>query len=344
MEFEHLMSDNFGQYSKIENLMSLSAKEREFAIFHLFYEELNEKDKMLLKEATRKHPFTIGNLYPIMEKGNAAKLSKLCTKYNRTEIFSEPIEKYKLLLEKMSVLARELNLNSSLELSILFSYLLWNGYLSKEKKYKFQSKNRKFIMGLFFEDIIEGIGVCLNHSEMLKDFLNHCGYSSCIIPNHLDDYIKVDYKLNIKRPGVSKGSKLISLVDLFKKAKANHTFNLIEENNKIYIYDSTNFLLYNIVDEDNSKLVNGKGKNKLYPYQSYNFCISSEDDALIDRLITSSDYQSPYTKSDFISISDVNLEIIKNSITLLEDFYIEAKKDMIDISETTNKIIKKKKK
>ena len=94
------------------------------------------------------------------------------------------MENYNELLSKMSSLSKELNFQNSLELNILFSYLLWNGYLSKDKEYKFSSNDKKNIPGLFFSDIMDGRGVCLNNTEMLKDFLVFNGYSSAIVQNY----------------------------------------------------------------------------------------------------------------------------------------------------------------
>ena len=70
-------------------------------------------------------------------------------------------------------------------------------------------------------------------------------------------------------------------------------------------------------------------------------CANIKEVELLDKLITSSDYVSPYTKGDLIIISEINLEIIRNSTSLVEDFYIEAHPNIIGISEETNKILRR---
>ena len=112
----------------------------------------------------------------------------------------------------------------------------------------------------------------------------------------------------------------------------------------MYIYDSTNLLLHNLVNSSYCELVNGKGRSKLFPYQSYSFVNSKEDEKLLDRLFTDDKFISPYTRSDFVSISAVNLEIIRNSVSLLEDFYSEARTDIIGIAEKTDEIVRIRKK
>lgn len=324
------------QNKKIEELKEMSVEERQFAIFKMFYNGLSTQNGNLLTAATKKYPFTFLKLNTIMDKANQACRCREISEYNRYKICAEIMMQYKSLLEKISILAKELNINNSLELSILFSYLLWNGYLSKEKDYTFQAYNRKTILGLLFIDIIDGIGVCLNHAEMLKDILNYCGYKSSIIINHFDYYTKVEYKLDIKRNGIKDSNNIIK--EILNKQKANHAFNLIEENDNLYIYDSTNLLIYNIVSSDCANLTLGKGENKLFPYQSYGLCVSEEEVRLLDKLHKDDSLPSQYTKEDFISTGEVNIEIIKNSTSLLEDFYTEVHPNITAISEETEKI------
>lgn len=334
----NLFNDNDYEVNKlVEQLKRLNMKEREFLIFKLFYNGINRNTCEKLKKIIRNYPFMFRNFSRVVDEALDARKNGLYDSLNRNENCYEIMEEYMSLLEKMSYLAKELNLNNSLELSVLFSYLLWNGYLSKRKVHKFQSENRKMIAGLLFADITDGIGVCLNYSEMLKDFLKYCGYQSIILLNHFDNNTKIDYIMNIGR---IKSDDSQSKERNFNVKKADHTFNLIEENNKLYIYDSTNLLLYNINDWNSASLINGRGKNKLFPYASYSFCYSKDDRDLIDKLFIGEKLIPPYTKEDFISISEVNLEIIKNSTFLLEDFYVEARPYIVGVSEETNKIMK----
>lgn len=175
---------------------------------------------------------------------------------------------------------------------------------------------------------------------MLKDILNDNGYKSAMISNNFDYHTKFGFIMNIERPEKVNIKK--SLKEMLSRKKPNHVFNIIEEDNKIYIYDSTNLLLYDIVNSNYSNLINGKGKNRLFPYQSYGFCINEEDISLLDRLFEETSFPSPYTKEDLISTSEIEIEIIRNSITLLNDFYAEARQDIIGISEEANRKVREK--
>lgn len=335
---EYIMEEIENIDKQTEELHNMSLKERKFAIFKMFYNGINENLKKLLEEATMKYPFILTGIHPIIEKANDALLNKRISLYNREEVGVNIITSYKDLLKKISKLSQELNINNSLELSILFSYLLWNGYLSKDKSYKFQSSNRANLSGMLFADVANGIGVCINNSDMLKDVLNESGYNSCVLVNNLNSFLDVCSIYVIKRNGVIDNKNIIK--EIMNIRKANHAFNLIEEQGKIYAYDSTNLLLYNIDCQKYASLVNGFGKNMLFPYDSYSYCVDEKEVSLLDKLLAGKYTPKIYTNEDYISVGTVNLDIIKNSSQLLEDFYTDAHQDIINISKEIDKNIK----
>lgn len=322
----------------IEKIKNANIKEKEFLIFKAFFNRLSYIDKDDLKIYLKKNPLIFDRVWLAIEQASESRDYSSDATYNRNYCCKEIMHIYKSLLDKMSVLARELNINNSLELSILFSYLLWNGYLSKTKKHEFKANDKDELVGLLFADITNGIGVCRNYSEMLKDYLDYVGYKSIILANYLDDNIKVNYRMNINsRKGYTSSNERT-----LRNKKANHVFNLIEDNG-LYIYDPTNLLLYSLQNKNYANLINGKGKNQIYSYQSYGFIYSEDDEKMLDRIFTEDKFECPYSKTDFISTSEVNLELIRNSKSLLEDFYIEAKPDIVSISEETKKTLTRKK-
>ena len=321
-------------------LKKANRKEREFIIFKLFFNELTNYEKKVLTDLMESNPFFFDRLWKIIDTANSAMLYSKSAIYNRDERCIEIINIYKSLLDKMSKLAKELNISNSLELSILFSYLLWNGYLSKTKKHIFNPNNRDEILGLLFIEITNGKGVCRNYSEMLKDFLEYSGYRSVILENNLNN-INIDYTMDIKKRK-NKHESIPEKTSIFNR-KPNHVFNLIEDQG-FYIYDSTNLLLYQLKNRNTAVLINGRGKNIVYPYDSYDFCYSKEDEKILDSLFTTDTFPSPYKKNDFISTCEVNLELIKDSTSLVEDFYKEAKRDLLKISDKSKKVLSKKRK
>lgn len=315
----------------------MNAEERKYKIFKTFYHNASGDEIIRhLEEKLSDHRIINYDNYLIMKDGI---LANYCTSKIRKTREENPdiMEAYNDLLKKMSILAKELNFENSLELNILFSYLLWNGYLSVHKQYKFSSADKRNIDGLFFADIMDGKGVCLNNTEMLKDFLCYNGYPSAILQNFYNKSSKTDYKIQIAKQRDNKKNRENIIKNILKK-NANHVYNLIEDNNKLYIYDSTNLSMHKIINPYKSSLINGTGDFKLFPYRSYMLCYDTKEIALLDRLMTTNDYESPYTREDLISVCSIDIDLLIQSTQLVEDFFVEAKRNIIDISEKTAKI------
>lgn len=250
---------------------------------------------------------------------------------------------YSNLLNQMCTLADELELKNSLEVANLYSYLLWNGYLSKSK----QNTSRvrvKTIDGLYFSSIMNGVGNCINHADLLKDFLNRYGYNVSSVINLADKKTISTYKPNIEQQKAKKGIDLYTyIMNPVIKIAGNHVFTLIEENNKFYVYDSSNLNILSIKNPYIAEIINGKGIYKLHPFLSCIFNIERNNDDAISNLFYTDDITSPYDKKDFIAITEENTEKFKKNISLLEYFYDDVRDDIINIAKLTEKIKVKKK-
>lgn len=181
-------------------------------------------------------------------------------------------QSYKDILRKTKQLASELKLNNSLELSNLFTYLLWNGYFSKDNLLKFQTDKRLLITNYYGFDIMNGIGVCLNFSDMLSDFLNQFDYNVATIFNIVSKKVKTDYMPTVKRESSKSNfrQRIISaMASPLSNVVGNHAFNFICENDGFYIYDSTNLMMFNLEDKFNCSNVCGTGSAKIKPYFSH---------------------------------------------------------------------------
>ena len=257
---------------------------------------------------------------------------------------------YSSLLEKIRNLASEFGLTNSLEISNLFSYLLWMGYLSKTGVNQFKVTGRKFIDGLYFADIMDGVGVCFNHADMLKDLLNTFGFNAaCLFNGTKTNNMKFDYKMPIERKSSERVKRLINFnfgfKDIFRDRFGNHAFVLIRENNRVYIYDATNLCVFEVSDAFNANLINGKGISELHPYFSFtNMKDVSREIVAFDGLFELDDLSSLYSRKDFIMTSECNIEMFNSNICLLDDFYIESFGDISKISEITDCMVKSKRK
>lgn len=81
---------------------------------------------------------------------------------NNYKIYSQVLIEYRKILENYKKLAEELKVNDSLNLSHLFSYLLWNGHFLVTKEHHYNLYNRLMISGKYSLDVIKGSGVCLD--------------------------------------------------------------------------------------------------------------------------------------------------------------------------------------
>lgn len=323
-------------------IKNLNSEDRKYFVFKTFFdnedEQLMNSIEHIIAGSNFSYTYLGHKLLNMIARGKVYCEYKNGISFNRKK-YDEVMRYYYSIIFKMSKLADELVFSNSMELSILFSYLMWNGYLSKNKCYNFDKYNRKNIYGLFFADIIDGIGVCLNHSEFLKDFLNYCGFSSTCLINFFSRKIKRDMVLNVERKFAHESD--IAKFNIIEKE--NHVFNLIEDSGKHYVYDATNFMLINVIDSHCAEVINGTGKFKLFPYYSYSFCASKEEESVLDNLFISNEVDLLYSKEDFICMSNVCMEMIENCKSLLDDFYDAARSDIIGISKETDKIIIKRK-
>lgn len=83
---------------------------------------------------------------------------------------------YQEFLTNYNKLNKIFDLNNPIEIQTMFSYLLYKGYLSKEKTFEFsgdQARNIKLLLGT---NIFTGKGVCRHISAMSVDILNDAGY------------------------------------------------------------------------------------------------------------------------------------------------------------------------
>ena len=157
-----------------------------------------------------------------------------------------------------------------------------------------------------------GIAVCLNFSEMLKDFLNTSGFNSITI-------ISSDTYKNL----------LLEKL-LIKEAKPTHATNLILENGKMYIYDSINEQIFRIENNESAKIISGAYyykykyfglyKYRLYPYESYRLNFNQKEIDILDIIHTTNHFDSPYNKENYKKTSENCIEIFKQNRQLISDY------------------------
>lgn len=319
-----IMSDlNINKFSDNEK--------KKFAYFKYFLQNPSSSKKIIKifsddKSLTRLYNFSL--LLNKIKKENL---------FNKTSQDEQIGESYKNILKQSKKLAIELKLNNSLEIATLYTYLLWNGFFSKEKSLSYSVSD---IKSSFYKDIMSGTGVCSNFSDMLTDFMNEFDFSAATVINYMNNKCKTSTKLKLNRK-VIKESFSSKIVDLFfypySRIMGNHAFNLIKENNNLYIYDATNLSIIGINSKYEAKYLGGEGVIKLHPYHSYVDNFSEKSIATLDSLHKNLSFNSPCNLYEFALLNERCLDLFIANTNLFNDFYEEIKQNIDDIDKVNRK-------
>ena len=283
-----------------------------------YIDEIDEKIAIMMASdfATG---FVAPLLYSILSE-NTKDIDELC---------EEDLKNYKKILTVYKSLAEDLQITNPLELSELYTYLLWNGYFSVTKAHTYTQKNRLLSAPRNSIVVMKGKGVCLEYSQLLSDYLKECGKKATTLVCHVPtekDKISYDYRPDIERNiSITKKEKILSqlfspIVKPLSNHFGNHATTLIDDDRKTYIFDATNLSALNIVNSSKATLVNGTGEYQLKPTSSIMILNDRNSNDLYKKLLNPNQEQT-LSKEEFISSFDKIIEIAQSSTPLLEDAY-----------------------
>lgn len=119
-------------------------------------------------------------------------IANLAMTLSHGEIYTRDVTQirdlYGEFIKNYNKLNKIFNLNDPIEIYTMFNYLLYKGYLSKNKEFEFSDKLARDILGLFGVNIITGHGVCRHISGALTDVLNDYGIESYQLGGYSTDY------------------------------------------------------------------------------------------------------------------------------------------------------------
>ena len=243
---------------------------------------------------------------------------------------------YLSVLRNYKDLADELLLFNPIELSILFSYLLWYGYFSRDKHNIYKNDNILLPCHLYPYTIMDGWGTCLNHSIVLADYLNVCGVEAASLKTDIKQHnVKASYIPPIEQVNLEP-KKRITLTSLFAKKhgnNGNHVFTLIKEDEYFYIFDATNLMMFTMKNRTKAKCLVANINTTLYPILSYELIDNDTACKTLDNFITTSGFtECPYQIDYFKFITEQSLETIINNLRLIDDCYDESHEDIAKIA------------
>jgi len=263
------------------------------------------------------------------------------------EIYKESLISYNKVLNNYKDLSRELNINSSLELSHLFTYMLWNGYYSVTKEHTYKMQDILLIPGLLSFDAIKGQGVCLAYASLLHDYLKVCDKNSSILECKVltgKKDVSWSYQSEIERNVENNiSSRILNIIlspfiKILTNKLGDHAVTLIEENDKLFIYDPTNSYVLNIKNSDIATIINGKGDFKLKPFSALmvtSDMADMESIGVLEKLLFDS-INPAFNKKEIISTFENIMELIQDNKKLLDDAYDNIHCELEFIEKQTN--------
>lgn len=259
---------------------------------------------------------------------------------------SASLASYKCIIDSTAQLCHELNLKDSMDIFVVFNYLLWNGYFSKDKDYVYTMSGRTNLWGHFGTDIINGQGVCLNKSHMLDSLLKTMNYESHMIINKVSKKMSRDYKPDIerkiKKPGqlsIKLGAFLLSPIT---SIAGNHACTLVEKDNVYYVYDPTNLCVFKLDNFLQAGIIGGIGSIDIKPY-SLSWFGGLDNQKIVEIVDSYKNVESetnPYDVDAIQSSFETNLELCRNNTGLFNDFHAENESNRRMVLEIFNKLRK----
>lgn len=248
-------------------------------------------------------------------------------------------------------LKNELKVEDPITASIIFEYLLWNGYLSNDNTFQFNGTKIVDDFDCLGADVVRGYGTCLNISHFLSDVLNKMNYKS--YPTVCLGYItKKGRKNNVYPPIKQNGSeemikvdeylegtlkKIIIVLEKIASITANHVIVSTEYNDIFYGADPTNLCFITYKNKRKFKSVNFDMKFKLRPYTTRLI----NNDKLNE---TSKIFENKNNKPSFLEkelIKNKYIEEVKrcdSKKALVDDFHKECLEDIETVYNTLGRI------
>lgn len=325
-----------------QEFKDLTKDQRELLLYRKFVEigQIEDSSKELDELIDLIKAANVGLLKPLL----VYSMRDYQLKYQ--EIYKDTLTYYHNILENYKKLAQELRINSSLELSHFFTYLLWNGYFSVNKKHFYKLQERLLLPGMYSFDVIKGKGVCLAYAELLHNYLSTCEKSStmlvCKMPTE-KNAISCDYRPKIKRNVQSNisGNIFNSFIPFFLRGFinkiGNHAITLIEENGKIFAYDPTNLYALNLKDSSTAFIINGKGEFQIMPLMTFMIDPCSDPNHIFEKLL-SGDIKPAFSRKEFIFSFENLIELLNDNISLLDDAYNNVHDSLEYIDKQTDDI------
>ena len=305
-------------------------------------------------------------------------LSQMFLYFSHGENYTNNVTQIKTMYNEFINNYNELNntfeLENPIQIYTMFNYLLYKGYLSKDKQYTFSSENTRDVLPINGTNILLGQGVCRHISSFLKDILDDYGinsYNLCVynkelhmdvkildkpkytieelynwVRTHITDensYNQIIKLINIivneNKQNIEISAKEVDVKNPIERLYGNNAIVYTTYNDKSYYLDATQKRVYRISEQDKNMLYDKEGAVAL----RINSSILSNKFKEFRNLKKEINKQYPS-----ISIEQENklvsetLDICKKNTDIFENFYNDNNELYNEISNKVLSIKKRK--
>ena len=218
-------------------------------------------------------------------------------------IDNEIIEDFHHIINSFINLCEPMHITNTLDICMLYSYLLWNGYFSFNHNFTY-GENSDIENNTYALNIINGQGTCLSISDLLSYILNALNINNAILINKLNNN--------------------------------HHAYNLILSDTS-FIYDATNELIFKIDS------INSSSNKDYYSYidieRSYSFINNINGLHTLDLFVKNNNNIINITDDEINNSLYRLMELIKNN-NIFDQFHMTITPSINKIYTYFNKTLK----
>ena len=245
-----------------------------------------------------------------------------------TKDVNEVRKLYDEFLKKYDKLNQLFDLKNPVEICTMYYYLLYKGYLSKDKEFVFSPEDTKNIVRLLGSEVIRGNGVCRHIAMMLCDILNERGIKSFPI----GAYSYPNLIINL----FDEETKDLVLKTYSQVRKGNHMIVYSENNNKSYFLDPTTILTFYRLSKKYEGILESDEKNLIIK-KEFSKAFNTKEDYkwLKDNLLKEHSYISKEKERKMV---DKTISTASNNSDIFEKFFKDNKELYSEIDNGISKI------
>lgn len=198
--------------------------------------------------------------------GTSFVLSNAC---DYTKDINKVKKLYEEFLKNYDKLNKLFDLKNPVEICTMYYYLLYKGYLSKNKEFTFSAEETKDIIRILGSEVIRGNGVCRHISKMLCDILNERGIKSFPV----GVYSFQDLIFNLFDEKINK--EILKNKEQIKRG--NHMISFALDDNKSYFLDSSSILTFYRLNKNDKEILESEEEQLIIKKEFSKIFNSKED-------------------------------------------------------------------